>query len=89
MSPATLAGVALVDEVSDSSGVFVLDDRWEGLEVEHDEVGGVLGDVAVDGDDQRDGIADEADLALGQRRLRGLGHAGAHRRVPGRQTDSR
>src|SRR4029453_9173308 len=44
--------------------------------------GGVGGEVEADAHDQRDRVADEADLAVGQRWLRRVGHRLAHRRVP-------
>ena len=46
------------------------DDRLEELVVDADPRHGVLGDVAVDGDDEGDRLADVVDLVLGQRVLR-------------------
>jgi hypothetical protein len=61
-------GVALVDEVVAVHGGPVVHERLEGVEVDHDQVGGVLGEVAVVGDHERDRLADEADLAVGEGR---------------------
>ena len=53
-----------------------------GGRVDDHELARVLGDVAVLGDDERDGIADEADLALGERRSRRLRRRRAELGVP-------
>ena len=50
-----------------------VDDGDERLVVDLDELAGVLGEVAVLGDDERDGVADEAHVVAGeepQRRAR-------------------
>ena len=60
----------------------VVDHRRQGVDVDDHELAGVLGDVAVLGDDERDGIADEADLPLGQRRSRRLRRRRAELGVP-------
>ena len=57
-----------VHEVGRFGGGEEVDDRGQGLVVDHDHVGGVLGDVAILRQHQRDGIADETDLALRERR---------------------
>ena len=64
-------------------------DGRQGLVVDLDQLGRVLGDVAVSGDHDRHGVADEADLVHGQRRHLGRPDAGdgrchaQHRRVLG------
>ena len=50
--------------------VLDVDDRGERVEVELDELGGVLGDVRGLGDDDRDRLADEAHVAVGERAQR-------------------
>ena len=82
ITPTTLEPWARVHERVGVLGLRVVDDRRERLVVDVDQLGRVLGDVAVLGDDQRDGIADEADLAVGERRARRLGARRADRRVP-------
>ncbi len=62
-----------------------VDDGRQRVEVDLDQFGGVLGEVAVAGDDQHDRVADEAHVVLGQREDRGhevvgaLEHRGQHR----------
>ena len=56
-----------------------VDDRRQRIAVEDDEVGGVLGEVAVGGDDRGDRLAVEADPVAGEERLGGL-DVGAQRR---------
>ncbi len=63
-------------------GRRVVDDRGQRFVVDVDELGRVLRERASRGDDERDRIADEADLALGERRARRLGTQRADRRVP-------
>ena len=58
-------------------------DGGQRLVVDVDQLDGVLGDVAALGDDERDRVADELHLALGQRRARGVGDVLARDGVPG------
>ena len=77
-----VGAVALVHERVGVLGRRVVDDRRERLVVDVDQLGRVLGEVAALGDHERDRVADEADLALGQRRARRLRAPRADRRVP-------
>ena len=63
-------------------GVDVVDDRGQRFVVDVDELGRVLGERAARGDDERDRVADEAHLALGERRARRLRALRPDRRVP-------
>ena len=63
-------------------GRRVVDDRGERVVLDVDEIGGVLGDVAIVGDDERDEIADEADLVLGERGARAVRDVLAGEREP-------
>jgi hypothetical protein len=80
--PGDIAGLRLVHQVLGLAGGLVVDHRGQRVEVEGHQVDGVLGHIAVDGHDQGDGVAHEADLALRQRRLGRVRHQRAHRRVP-------
>ena len=82
ISPTRFPGTVSWTEISTAFGRCVVDDGRQRLEVDHDQVGGVLGDVAALGDDERDGVAHEAHLVLGQRRTRHLGDVRADRGVP-------
>ena len=77
-----VAAVRLVDEHVGIDRGVVVDDRAARLVVDHHELARVLGDVAVVGDDERDRVADEADLVLGERRSRRLRRLRAELRVP-------
>ena len=68
----TLLPYVLVDEDVGVDRGEVVDHRRKALVVDDHELARVLGDVAVVGDDERDRVADEANLALGQRRSRRL-----------------
>ena len=70
-----VGAVRLVDELVGVDGGQVVDHRWQGVDVDHDEAR-VLGDVAIVGDDERDRVADEPHLTLGQGRPWRLGPAG-------------
>ena len=74
--------MGLVHELRRRLGSAVVDDGRQRLVVDLDELGRVLGEVAVVGDDQRDRVADEAHLVLGQRRTRRLRTPRPDRRVP-------
>ena len=74
--------VVLVHERVGVLGRRVVDDRGERLVVDVDELGRVLGEVPALGDHERDRVADEAHLALGERRARRLRAPRADRRVP-------
>ena len=74
--------VALVHERVGVLGRRVVDDRRQRLVVDVDELGRVLGEIAALGDHERDRVADEADLALGERRARRLRAPRPDRRVP-------
>ena len=63
-----VALVALVHELAGPVGLDVVGHVGQWVVVDVDQFGRVLGDVAVLGHHQRDRIAHEADLALGQRR---------------------
>jgi len=63
---ADVAGHVLVDEVLRGAGVVEPHDRREHLVVDLDPADRVLGDVAVVGDDEGDGLADVVHLVLGQ-----------------------
>ena len=63
-------------------GGRIVDDGHQALDVDDHELGRVLGDVAVLGDDERDGIAHEPHLILRERRARDLGDVRTDRRVP-------
>ncbi len=52
--------------------LFQIDHRRQRLELDHDVVERVLGDVAAFGDHDRQRLADVADLVLGERHLRAL-----------------
>jgi hypothetical protein len=57
-------------------------DNWDVVvDDDFDEVGAVLGDVAVLGDDDRDGIADEAHVGIGERPQRRAGCVEQDRRL--------
>ena len=77
-----VVGVGLVHQLGRLLGVDVVDDGRERFVVDVDEVDGVLGDVPALGHDQRDRVADEAGLALRQRRPRRIGHVLPHEPVP-------
>ena len=81
-APDEVAAVGGVHEVGRFGGGEEVDDRGQGLVVDHDHVGGVLGDVAVLRQHQRDGIAGEAHLALRERRARRVVRDGTEQRVP-------
>src|SRR4029077_7775047 len=73
VDPADDVGAGLlVDEHRRVFGVGVVDDGGQGLEVDVDEVGRVLGERAARGDHEGDRVSDEADLVLGQGRARRL-----------------
>ena len=57
---------------SASSASSVVDDGRQRLVVDVDELGRVLGEVERLGDDERDGVADETHLVVGERRARRL-----------------
>ena len=84
--PATLPAKPSCTSSVDVLGVDVVGDRGQRLVVDVDQLGRVLGEVAALGDDERDRIADEADLALGERRPRRVGDVPADDRVPGSRT---
>ena len=77
-----VGAVRLVDELVRVDGGQVVDHRWQGVDVDHDELARVLGDVAIVRDDERDRVADEPHLTLGQGRPWRLGPARAQLRVP-------
>ena len=77
-----VSGHGLVDGDLTAVRRGVVDDGRQRLEVDHHQVGCVLGDVAALGDDERDGVAREADFVLGQRRTRHLRDVRADRGVP-------
>ena len=74
--------MALVDERVVALRRDVVDDRLQRLVVDVDQLGRVLGEVAALGDDQRDRVADEAHLVVGQRRARASRAVPADRGVP-------
>ena len=81
---ATLSGYGLVhDGTSAVPGLGEVGDGGQRLVVDVDQLDGVLGDVPALGDDERDRVADELHLALGQRRAGRVRHVLAHDRVPG------
>ena len=61
--PITLGGVLGMHELVRALGSQVVDHGRERLEVDIDEIGGILRDVAVTGDDESNRVADEARLA--------------------------
>ena len=61
--------------------VLDVDDRGLDLDVDLDELGRVLGDVAALGDDQHDRLADEPHVAVGERAQRRARHPQQHRRL--------
>ena len=71
-----------VHEVGRFGGGEEVDDRRQRFVVDHDHVGGVLGDVAILRQHQRDGIADETNLALRERRARRVVRDRSEQRVP-------
>ena len=75
--------VCLVHDDVGVLGLGEVGDRGQRFVVDVDEFDRVLGDVTVVGDDERDRIADELHLALGQRRARRVGDVLARDRVPG------
>ena len=77
-----VALVALVDELGSLLARGIVDERRQRLVVDLDDVGGILGQVAGLGHDERDWIADEADLALGERRAGRVRHLLADHREP-------
>lgn len=64
---ADIARHALVDELGRLRRLLHADHRLEDLVVDPDERAGVLGEVAVAGDDHHDGLADVPDDLAGQR----------------------
>ena len=79
---AEVPGPAAEDEFLVRLRRRVVDDRGERVVLDVDEIDGVLGDVAIVRDDERDEVADEADLVLGERRARAVGHVLAGEREP-------
>ena len=77
-----VGAVALVHECVGLVSLGVVDNRRERLIVDLNQLRSVLGHVAALGHDEHDGVADEADLSLGQRRPGGLRAPGPERRVP-------
>ena len=67
---AHVAGHVLVHQARGGAGGLDADDRRQHLVVDPDPTHGVLGDVAVVGDHERDRLADVVDLAVGERVLR-------------------
>jgi hypothetical protein len=66
---ADVAGDVVVHEVGRSAGGLDADHRRQELVADPDPVDGVLGDVAVLGDHERDRLADVVDLVPGEREL--------------------
>ena len=67
---AHVAGHVLVHQARGGASGVDADDRRQHLVVDADATHGVLGDVAVVGDHERDRLTDVVDLALGERVLR-------------------
>ena len=78
-----VVGVGVVDHHVGGLGLGEVGDRGQRLVVDVDELDRVLGDVAVLGDHERDRVADELHLALGQRWARSVGNVPAGDGVPG------
>ena len=73
----TLSGTSSCTSAGARAGVLDADDDGQLLVADPDARGGVLGDVAVAGDDHDHGLADVVDLVLGQAVAgAGVGHRG-------------
>ena len=74
--------MALVHKCLRALGLRVVDDGWQRLVVDVDQLGRVFGEVEALGDHQRDRITDEAHLVFGQRWAGRLGTVRPDRSVP-------
>ncbi len=74
--------VLRMHELTRALGSEVVDHRRERLVVDVYQVGGILGDVAVSGDDESDRVADEAHLPIGERGQGCRRRPAPHHRVP-------